>query len=230
MLLWNLVKENRKALIFLVILGILMVSFSSAITFLAVKYEAEVQRFTAWNWVIVYSISCLTMAFALTPTTFVALVSGYFLGWTAIPGTLVSYVIASFFGFIISGYIDHGHFISSLNRYPQPKALLAGLQQRQFSFIVLSRLSPVFPFAMTNVVLAMVKVSFYQFLTAGFLGMLPRTLLFIWIGSQFREIREVFTEGSEHSMARIGFSVLLMITLAGFYFYFKSLINKTKIN
>ena len=38
-----------------------------------------------------FAVVSFTMAFALTPTTFVALVTGFYLGWQGFPGVVVSY-------------------------------------------------------------------------------------------------------------------------------------------
>lgn len=49
--------------------------------------------------------------------------------------------------------------------------------------VALVRLPPNSPFALTNLVLASVKVPFVPFVLGTVLGMLPRTLLAVWIGA-----------------------------------------------
>ena len=95
------------------------------------------------DWTIVYVFACFTMAFALTPTTFVALLSGYFLGWIAFFPLAISYWVASLIGFSIANKIDDGRLSAYIQQKPKVQALLQNLQTNEFKIIFLARLSPV---------------------------------------------------------------------------------------
>ncbi|MFC7667743.1 hypothetical protein ACFQT0_10365 [Hymenobacter humi] len=46
-----------------------------------------------------FVVIAITMAFAFTPTTFVAIVTGYYFGWLGLPGMVVAYALASVIGY-----------------------------------------------------------------------------------------------------------------------------------
>ncbi|MBC7921499.1 MAG: VTT domain-containing protein, partial [Ferruginibacter sp.] len=179
--------SNSSSLLYAFLLGLLPLFFSSTVTYYAIRYEPHVRNFDTPAWVGFYVLSSLTMAFALTPTTFIALLSGYFLGWLSILPVSVSYLAASWIGYRAAQRLDGGRFMRNLPRKERAEKLVSNLKNNEFGLIVMARLSPVLPFAVTNVLLSLSGASLRTFLTAGFIGMLPRTMLSIWVGSQARQ-------------------------------------------
>ena len=213
-----------KTLLLTVWVTVAPLTVSSVISYYALAYEEMIAQLETAQWTIFVLLSCLTMGLALTPTTFIALVSGYFLGLTAIPGVVVSYTVASLIGFLLTHVIDNGRFMESLYRWLGDKAhrvkqLLKGIDSNQFGIIVMARLSPVLPFALMNVVLPVAGVRLKPFLVAGTLGMLPRTVFFIWLGSEAKVLRTLVEEGSEGMLPRLLLVLLLAISLVGFFYY-----------
>jgi len=198
---------------------------SAVVTVLAIRYEMLIREFNFIDWLFFFTGAIVTMALAMTPTTFVALISGFFLSWSAIPFMLISYLSASALGYFLAKYIDRGKFSNSILQLPKVSKMIGGINEKQFSFIILCRISPVLPFAIMNVVLSMIKVSFKKFIWAGFLGMLPRTLLFIWVGSTLQQLREIMESG-KMEVSQYSFFILLIASILGFYWYFKNLISK----
>jgi uncharacterized membrane protein YdjX (TVP38/TMEM64 family) len=229
MFLVPLLRENRHSLLLLIWMTIMPLACSAVVTVIAIKYEVYIREFTFSEWVLFYTCTVATMALALTPTTFIAVISGFFLGWLSIPLMLVSYLGASAAGFFLARYIDQGKFRTSINQLPNVSRIVESIDTKQLSFIILCRISPILPFSIMNVVLSMIKVNFPVFIWAGFLGMLPRTLIFIWIGSTLQQLKEIMETG-ETDLTQISFLLLLVISIAGFYMYFKNLISKKLSN
>ncbi|MEZ0227519.1 MAG: TVP38/TMEM64 family protein, partial [Planctomycetota bacterium] len=59
-----------------------------------------------------------------------------------------------------------------------------------FKVVLLLRLSPVFPFTVLNYALSVTKVSFRQFLLATWLGTLPGTVMYVYLGTALRSLAE----------------------------------------
>lgn len=226
MLLFDLYKSNRRSFFLLVWMLLVPLFSSSAFTLYAIEHESLFRNFSPLNWSLFYAITCFSMAFAFTPTTFIAFFGGFFLGWHAVPYMLVSYLVASYIGFYLARFIDNGSFFDTIRELPKAKKYLEGLNVHQFGIIVLSRISPVLPFAIMNVVLSILGVRLRIFLCAGFLGMLPRTLLFIWLGSKAGELQQLLSTGGEGNLGQLSFLFLLIISIVGFYFYFQKIITK----
>ncbi|MFK7923382.1 MAG: TVP38/TMEM64 family protein [Bacteroidia bacterium] len=134
------------------------------------------------------SVSIFSMALALTPTTFVALVAGFLFPWAYFPSLLLTYPLAAILGRTI-GLAWFKYWKQDLvGAAPRYQAFLDQLAERPFVILLMARLSPALPFAMTNLVLGQVKLSWRTYLLATMLGMLPRTLLSFWVGSQVNDI------------------------------------------
>lgn len=198
---------------------------SSSISYWLITHEQVVQQFTILQWVLVYVASCFSMAFALTPTTFIALLSGYFLGWNALIPIAISYWIASYLGFKMAKLIDGGRFLSKISEKPKVREILDNLQKDEFKIILLARLSPVLPFAVTNVLFSFSGTKLKNFLTAGFLGMLPRTILSIWLGTQAQEMRKLIEHPSQGSSIQFIIFGLILVSMLGLGYFIKKAVK-----
>lgn len=157
------------------------------------------------------------MAFALTPTTVIALVSGYFLGIKAIVPLVITYSLASVIGYFISKPLGKSFHAAAHKAYPKMDRLIQGMSSRSpAGFVFLCRISPILPFAVMNVVLPFIGVRFKSFFWGGIAGMLPRTVLAIVAGSLAHSLFSLIKEPNSLGYMQIGFVVLLLISIFGF--------------
>lgn len=227
----HLLKTNRRSAALALWMAIVPLTFSSLVTVYALQYEEEIARFSTGAWAIYFVGTCLTMALAFTPTTFVATISGYFLGMVATPFVVVAYILASFLGYQLTYLVDNGHFVQTIRELPGGRGrralqFLKGIKKNQFGLIIMARISPVLPFALMNVMLPIAGVRLRDFLWAGTLGMLPRTIFFIWLGSQGQELRTLVEEGGQGSTSQILFITLLIVSGLGLLYYGKRILEK----
>ena len=221
----DFLKKNTFTLLYTFFLGLMPLLVSSSISYWVITHEQEIQNFTFQNWTIAFIFACFTMAFALTPTTFIALLSGYFLGWQAFIPVGITYWIASFLGYKVAQMIDGGRFLRILSEKPKVKQILENLQKDEFKIILLTRLSPVLPFAVTNLLFSFSGTKLRNFLTAGFLGMLPRTILSIWIGTQAQEIKRLIEHPSEGNISKFLILGLIGGSILGLGYFVKKAIK-----
>lgn len=231
MLFTQLARANRKTLFLFLWMAIMPLTVSSVISYYAISYELLIRSFESSTWILLLLASCFAMGFALTPTTFIALISGFFLGFSAAPYVVAAYTLASLLGYYLTYFIDNGTFLQTIRQLPGKKSaqieqIFQGLQGNQFGIIVMSRISPVLPFAIMNVVLPVAGVNLKNFLLAGTLGMLPRTLFFIWLGSQAQELRTLIEEGGADPASQVVFIALLAISLIGLFYYGKRILKR----
>ncbi|UXX80306.1 VTT domain-containing protein [Reichenbachiella carrageenanivorans] len=154
------------------------------ITYLALNQEEWIRGFTLVPWVCFFGASVLSMGLAITPTTFICLLCGYFLGLQAILPVILCYQLASLVGFGLAQKMDNHTLIWVKQKFPKSAPIFANLEQQQWLTTLLARISPALPFGLMNVVLAVSGVRLVPFFFGGLFGMLPRTVFFIWLGTQ----------------------------------------------
>ena len=66
---------------------------------------------------------------------------------------------------------------------PQMAALDTGIEENGLVFVLLLRLSPVFPFGLLNYGLGLTRIRPWEFVLGSFVGMFPATALYVYLGS-----------------------------------------------
>ncbi len=212
-----LLRENRPLAFALGLFSVLPLLFSSLVSAWLLGHHEQVSQWFAvqgpWP---VLALS-ITMAFGLTPTTFVALLCGFFLGFASAGYLIVAYVLASAVGYGIGRCLDGGRLGRSLKHYPLAEKVAADLVARPVLIVVLMRLSPALPFCLMNLVLAALRVRISLYLLAGSVGMLPRTLLSLWVGSQSRTVVALLESGASPAELFwvVGGTVVTVVSLLG---------------
>lgn len=222
----GIVKNNKTALILLFVMVILPISVSSISFVFLTSYEPILLGFTIWQWVLFYLITAITMSCALTPTTYIALVSGYFIGWMGLIGLVPSYLLASIFGFFIAKMLDKGKFLNYITSNNKVKGVLENLKTDEFWVIFFCRISPVLPFAMMNILLSFMNVRLKNFTLGSILGMLPRTILMVWIGTQANDILKMLKGKEDPDGSKLFFIALLLLSIVGLYTIFMNAVKK----
>ncbi len=173
-------------------LAIVPIFTSASLTVFFIDNAEWMMGFAYFDWAIFFALSVLSMALAFTPTTYLCLVSGYFLGLESLMYLVLAYQAASTVGYFLSKYLDHDLFGKLIEQFKGGRALKANVHKNDFLLTILCRLSPGLPFAVMNVALSITGVRFSRFFWGGLVGMLPRTVFFTWVGSQAAQIQNAF--------------------------------------
>lgn len=186
--LYKVALENRALFVVLLIVALLPVIFSAtSLYYLQALHEAYDFR-DPGTALLFFGITTLTMAFALTPTTFIAVIAGHYLSWIGLWGVVPSYLVAAALGLIL-GHLFRKTFLGeTLMRRPEIREYFEALGHREFLLVIFGRLSPVLPFAMMNIAFAQMAVKWSYFLWGSLIGMFPRTFLFFWTGMNVSNI------------------------------------------
>ena len=195
---------------------------------LGLLYEKQelLQHLSLGQALLYFVVIAFTMAFALTPTTFVAIVTGYYFGWSGLVGMVLAYALAAAIGYELAKRLDHGKLRHFLHLFPKAEAVLTELQTQSWQLILLTRLSPVLPFALMTFVLAIVGVPRRRFLLASVLGMLPRSLFFYWLGTQASDVLALLQNPDKGAMSKIILLGLVAASLFGLFVVFNRALQK----
>lgn len=198
-----------------VLMTILPLLFSSYITYSAAAHETLLKQFTLAEWALATAVCCLTSAIALTPPTLLALVFGYFMGWNALLPLFVLNMAAILLVNLLVQWVDQNRLLNYLEQDPKVRLVLERIRRQELKFIFFTKLSPVLPFAVTNLVFALSGARLRTILLGGFLGMVPRTALAVATGSQAREIRTLLENPNQANWIQVAIVLLLIASLAG---------------
>ncbi|MDJ0365008.1 VTT domain-containing protein [Hymenobacter sp. H14-R3] len=177
-----------------------------------------------------FAVAGLLMATALTPTTFVAIITGFYFGWVGLPGMVAAYALASAIGYELARRLDHGKLRTVLHHFPKADAVLAELQNQSWSLILLTRLSPVLPFALMTFVLAIVGVPRRRFLAASVIGMLPRSLFFYWLGTKAQDVLALLHDPEQGLASKLVLIGLVAASLFGLFVVFNRALQRVLRN
>lgn len=209
------IHSNVKTLGGLSLVSCMPLLFSTLIATQLVRYETSLSGLELFQWLPVYLLSVCTMALAMTPSTFVAVVSGFFLGWESTAFMVPAYLLASTLGYKAGIWMDGGRLMNSLQQQPKVQQFLTNLQLKEWALMIMVRLSPVLPFSVMNLLMPALKIKFRTFLIAGFIGMLPRTLFSIWLGIQAKGLLKVLQSPEEGKLAYMFVIVLTIVSIGG---------------
>ena len=166
------------------------------------------------------TVSTLLMGLAIMPTTLIAALSGFLLGWKAFPWLVLGYSMATLFGYAWGKSLSGESLDFLLHKYPKAKKLLEQKKENIGELIFFVRLSPIIPFALSNLLFALIKSGWVKLILFGTLGMLPRTTLVFFSGTLVSDIYSALkSEGiSGKGWFFLGF---LMLSFWGIWRFFK---------
>jgi len=178
-------------------------------------------EFLTWSFVTYYTIaSSLLMGLALLPTTFLAVLSGFVFGWISLPFLILGYTLATIIGYQIGKKLDKGSLDFLLENYPKAAQMIVDKRNKISQLIFFVRLSPVIPFALSNLLFALLKINLRKVVWMGLWGMLPRTFLAFTTGVVAESLVGALEENSGlRQWVIVG--ALLLISVLGIYRFFK---------
>ncbi|MDF7813336.1 VTT domain-containing protein [Hymenobacter sp. YC55] len=222
----ELFQKNASTLLSMFLLVALPVVGSSSLSYVLYRNQALLEHLTLGQSLIYFGIIAFTMAFAITPTTFVALVTGFYLGWAGLPGMVLAYALAALVGYQIATSLDHGKMLQFLHHFPKAEAVMRELKHDSWQLIILTRISPVLPFALMTFVLAVMRVDRRRFLLASVIGMLPRSLFFYWLGTKAQDVFSLLKDPDTGTAGKLLVIGLVAVSLFGLYFLFNRALKR----
>jgi len=222
----TLFQKNFSTLFTMFLLVAVPLLGSSSLLLLLYERQDLLQQLTTGQHLLYFVVIAITMAFAFTPTTFVAIVTGYYFGWAGLAGMVLAYALAAAIGYELAQRLDHGKLRHFLHLFPKAEAVLGELQHQSWQLILLTRLSPVLPFALMTFVLAIVGVPRRRFLLASVLGMLPRSLFFYWLGTKASDVLALLRNPDQGTLSKLVLIGLVIASFFGLYVVFNRALQK----
>jgi len=173
------------------------------------------QGLGVWGPVFVVAFYIVACVFLL-PGSVLTLGAGFL--FKVLRGT-VTVSIASTLGacaaFLVGRTIARNWIAGKVTMNKKFAAIDEAVAQQGFKIVLLTRLSPVFPFNLLNYAFGLTKISFWKYALGSWIGMLPGTVMYVYFGAGLRSLADVAAGNVEKGAAgRLFFWLGLAATIA----------------
>jgi uncharacterized membrane protein YdjX (TVP38/TMEM64 family) len=177
-----------------------------------------VQNLGAWGPVMLGSVYVVATV-AMVPGTILTLGSGFVFG--VVVGS-ITVSIASTLGATLAFLVGRTFARSWVEKIaaanPKFGAVDRAVQDHGFKIVLLTRLSPVFPFSVLNYLFSLTSVSLRDYVLGSWIGMMPGTVMYVYFGTAFKNIADVLSGNVEGGMAQkvllgVGLVVTILVTV-----------------
>ncbi|HEY8121699.1 MAG TPA: TVP38/TMEM64 family protein [Myxococcota bacterium] len=203
-----------------VVLGVLALA---ALIALGRAAGARIDEFRAWidglgavgpiAFVAAYAIGVA----AFLPGAALTIAGGAIFG--VVKGTAIVFgaaLLGSTLAFLIARYLARGFVEQRIAGNAQFAAIDRAIGQQGRKIVFLLRLSPVFPFSLGNYALGLTRVGLADYVIAG-AGMLPGTLLYVYLGSVATDVASAAAVGGAASgrtaLTIVGLAATALVTI-----------------
>lgn len=207
MTLQSLLKDKRVWLAAAVIAAFAALRYSGLGEYLSLDtlktHRAELVAFVEKNFVLAalayMAIYITAVAFSFPGAVFLTLSGGFLFG--AVTGTLLTVTAATIGAtliFLFARTIFGNNALEKLG--PQAQSLAANIQKNAWSYLLVLRLVPLFPFFLVNLIPAFVGVKLPTYVLTTFFGIIPGTSVFSLSGAG---LGSVLDKGEEFSVGSV---------------------------
>lgn len=155
----------------------------------SINIQQNLQTFITWvenlgiwgpiGFIFIYNIGTLLFI----PGSLLTINGGFLFGlfWGSVY-VLIAAMIGAILAFVIGRYISKDWICQQLEKYPKFKAIDHAVTQEGWKIVLLTRLSPIFPFNLLNYAFGVTNVSLFDYILGSF-GIIPGTVMYVYIGS-----------------------------------------------
>jgi uncharacterized membrane protein YdjX (TVP38/TMEM64 family) len=143
---------------------------------------------------VVYAVATVLML----PGSLLTLAGGATFG--LLPGfatVLLGAILGAALAFLVSRHLARRRVESWIQEKPSFTAIDKAVAKQGWKIVALTRLSPVFPFNFQNYAYGLTSVSFAHYVLASFVGMIPGTFLYVYLGTLGRTGLAAASGGAE---------------------------------
>jgi uncharacterized membrane protein YdjX (TVP38/TMEM64 family) len=153
------------------------------------------------------------------PGTILTLAAGFAFG-VPLGVALVSFgsVLGAVAAFLLGRFVTRAWVVERIADRPRFRALDAATREDGLAIVLLARLSPLFPYNLLNYAFGLTAVRLRDYVLGSWLGMLPATVLYVYLGSLAKGIAALTSGGFDTGRAGgvlfvLGFLATLGLTV-----------------
>ena len=200
------------------LIGLVIAAFTLPIVDWLAAFFAWVQANPAIAWAvfIVFYVGAVVL---MLPGSILTLAAGYLFG-LGYGFAIVSFAstVGATCAFLVGRFFAREWVAGKLSAMPRFSALDRAVGARGAAVVLLTRLSPAFPFTLLNYALGLTQVPLKTYVLVSWLGMMPGTLLYVYLGSIAQNLTAVFSgELAEspvgNTLLYLGLAATLVLTV-----------------
>ena len=156
----------------------------------------------------VYTVACVLFV----PGSILTLGAGFLFG--VVYGTVavsIGSVLGATAAFLVGRTLLRGPIEKRIAAYPRFQAIDRAVGEQGFKIVLLTRLSPIFPFNLLNYAFGLTNVRLWQYVLASWIGMLPGTIMYVYLGSALKSLADVAAGAPEGGTPQTIFFVLGLV-------------------
>jgi len=182
---------------------VLIVLVLAVVIFLGRAFDApaKLQQVLEWiqglGWlgVAVFFLLYIVACVLFLPGSILTLGAGFVYG--VVEGTIIvsiSSTVGATVAFLVGRYVARDWVAAKIAGNPKFESMDAAIGREGWKIVGLTRLSPVFPFNLLNYAYGLTRVSLPQYFLASWIGMLPGTVMYVYLGSLASSLAAVAAE------------------------------------
>lgn len=150
----------------------------------------QVDELGTWKYVVVVVVYVVACVFLL-PGSLLTIPTGFLFGVVRGTATVsVASTLGACAAFWVGRTVARGWIEQKAAAKPRFQAIDRAVGREGFKIVLLTRLSPIFPFNFQNYAYGLTRVAFWKYALASWVGMLPGTLMYVYIGSGLQSLTE----------------------------------------
>lgn len=203
---------------------LLIVFVVATLLVIAHKFNAQQLLINALDWIktlgpwgpIAFIIIYILATVLFLPGSLLTLGAGLLFG--PIFGSIyvsIGSTIGATCAFLVGRYLARGWVSKQIEGNENFKAIDEAVASEGWKIVGLTRLSPIFPFNLLNYAFGLTQVSLPDYFFASWIGMMPGTVMYVYLGSLAGSLATLGTEGGTRTTAEwILYGVGLIATIA----------------
>jgi len=163
----------------------------------------------------IYILACVLFI----PGSILTLGAGIIFG--VVKGSIIVSIAATLgatCAFLVGRYLARDWVAKRIEGSPKFKAIDEAVAKEGWKIVGLVRLSPIFPFNLLNYAFGLTRVSLQHYFFASWIGMLPGTVMYVYIGSLAGDLAKIGAGGrirtpAEWALYVVGLIATIIVTI-----------------
>ncbi|MDB5649041.1 MAG: associated Golgi protein [Hyphomicrobiales bacterium] len=160
-----------------------------------------------------FGLAYILATLLLVPGAPMTIAGGIAFGWWGAPLVLVAATIGATLAFLVGRFCLRARLRRLIGARPATRAVMEAVDEEGWVALTLLRLSPVIPFNVQNYLLGATQVAIPTFFVSTLFGMIPGTMLSIFIGIAGRAASNGETSALQWTFLALGLAATIAVVV-----------------